>query len=147
MYLFIISFRKAFLAISLIFVFSCGVKDDGAEQEKDDEKLSVLDEDTSQYVIMDRDKFRKDAERAIDEANMRIEEFEANFYKYNETLTREVQSKIVGLKAERDTVKMFVEDIPEISPDGWEEFHNKVRDDLEELEKAIRSFYNDLDAE
>ena len=54
-----------------------------------------------------------------------------------------MQSKINDLKAERDTVKTIVEEISDKSEDNWSDLHDKVREDLEELERAIRSYYND----
>ncbi len=135
-------FRIIFLA-AILLVFSCKDQESKTSDENKAGKSSEMDEHYEQLVEMEKETFLKDARKSIEEANMRIEEFEANLYKYNELLTREMQSKINDLKAERDTVEMIVEEISDKSEDNWSDLNDKVREDLEELERAIRSYYND----
>lgn len=134
---------KIVFTVNLLLLFSCADQKKQMQEENKSEKFADSEKDHQSLVKMEKEEFLKDARKSIDEANMRIEEFEADLYKYNEILTREMQNKINDLKAERDTVQWMIEEISGKSEQNWRKFHDNASDDLEELERAVRSFYND----
>jgi uncharacterized coiled-coil DUF342 family protein len=128
------------LVISLL-LYSCYNKneaDSGSERP-----YAEKDENVSDLKPMDKKNFIDDAKKSLEEASMRIAEFEADLGSYDELMRREMQSRIQDLKAERDTLGMILEDIDSMVDTSWVHLHSIARDDLEELERSVRSFYND----
>lgn len=131
-------------AMFLMVLGSCNSSNngDGNKQELKKEVQDVKDE-LGEIAADKKQELKDEVNDVVDAFNKQIQELDAHIRKGGRKLDAQSEEKLKDLKAQRDKLKMKLNEIESQTKDSWDSFTEEVKHDSKQFGESVRDFFRD----